>query len=71
MSEIVLPAWWPVCGHCHAQVTRSAWTADPASLSRMTLRVDCHGKAETTVWPTEAARAAMARVPFGDHTANK
>ncbi len=71
MSEIILPAWWPVCGCCRAPIVRIAWTADPASPGKLTLRIDCHGKAETTVWPAEAARAAMGRVPFGDHTANK
>lgn len=62
MSKADLPPWWPVCGHCGAPVERFSWTADSAA--KMTLRVECHGAAETTVWARHEAVNALATQPF-------
>jgi hypothetical protein len=65
-----MPRWWPTCGHCGGLVDRFAWTADPAVPKTLTLRVDCHGTAETTVWPRQAAGNAFSVQPFAKRTAS-
>lgn len=64
MARPPRPAWWPVCGVCGGPVERFTWTADPATPKTLTLRVDCHGTAETTVWPAQAAGRALGTVAF-------
>jgi hypothetical protein len=59
-----MPKWWPDCGLCARPVKRVAWTADPARPGTLGLRIECHGAAETTEVPTQAAFRAMGERPF-------